>query len=514
METEPNVELTPIEYPIADGETLSIFTGAPSGPPCVRDSWAEYELFDVAEEATGVSIEWDEVPLPNSAEQLSLRVATGDLPDLVVGLEEVSGGLISAYDNGLIYDLSDYIQTCAPDYYTYTRITNDIEKDLLTDEGYELSIHVIHDGLDTFNGMCLRKDWLDELGLDIPTTYNELYEVMSAIVNAYNPKEPISLDSTLAYKHAWMSAGYGVGNYSVSSTEMLTSFYLKDGGDTVTIALLDEDYKDYISMLHSWYEAGFVTKDFVSTSNSENDILQLICGNDMAMCCISTESLATYYSNANDEDFELVPLTLISEDGTEEINHFCLNYVINDNNVAVTTNCDDLELALKWINYWYTDEGIMLMNYGVEGISYTKEADGSIAFTDVIVNNPEYPTMSVTGMLMRYNCQGKMCGIHMIYNKDAIYTEAQLNSMKVWSSCLDNAYSMPFGVSLTTEESSKITGTFNDIATYASEQLLAFVTGDSSMDEWDRFVDTIRSMGLEECVEVYQDAYDRYCQRA
>ncbi len=37
-----------------------------------------------------------------------------------------------------------------------------------------------------------------------------------------------------------------------------------------------------------------------------------------------------------------------------------------------------------------------------------------------------------------------------------------------------------------------------------------FVTGPKRLDEWDAFVEHIQSMGLDEILETYQAAYERY----
>lgn len=503
-----------IAYPIAEGDLeFSIFMGYPGGPPCVRESWTEYELFAEAEKDTGVKLDWHEVSMFESADQLQLLVAAGDLTDLVTGVQQLSGGLVGAYDNDLIYDLHDMIETEAPDYYYLTRITNNLEKDLLTDEGYELAVSVIHDGLDAFDGLALRQDWLDEQGLEAPTTYEELEKVLEAFTNNYDLTQPVFMDSNLSFQSAWLAAGYGVGNYDVSAPSTSTAFYLKDGSEEVTIALVEDGYKDYITMLADWYGKGYINSDFVSSNYTDTDKQNFLCNDQMGLFWTSADQMATYYSNAVDPDFSLATLGPISEDGTMDMNHYCKNFVINFNCLCISTNCSEPEKALNWINYWYTDKGIMMMNYGMEGQTYNLE-DGKIVFTDLILNNPDYPDMNANGMLMRFNCQGKICGVHNILDKDAIYTPEQIAACDFWGACLDNAYTLPYGVTLTTEESAAVTATFNEITTYASTAILSFVTGNRDLSEWDAFVQEIKDMGIEDCISVYQDAYDRYLARS
>ena len=63
---------------------------------------------------------------------------------------------------------------------------------------------------------------------------------------------------------------------------------------------------------------------------------------------------------------------------------------------------------------------------------------------------------------------------------------------------------------MTTEESDEFYAKYTDIGTYAQTELLRFVVGEDSMDQWDDFVETCKSMGIDQCVEIYQGAYDRY----
>ncbi len=513
-EAPPAYEKQSIEYPIADGDLeLSIYMAYPGGPPCVRASWEEYELFAEAEMDTGVKLDWHQVTMFETADQLQLLVAADDLTDLVTSVSSLSGGFVGAYDNDLIYDLHDMIETEAPDYYYLTRITNDLEKDLMTDEGYELAVSVIHDGLDAFDGLVLRQDWLDEQGLTAPTTYEELDNVLAAFTSNYGLTQPVFIDDNLSYQSAWLAAGYGVGNYDVGSPAPSTAFYLKDGSDQVTLALVEDGYKEYIAMLADWYDKGYINSDFVSQNYTDTDKQNFLCNDQMGLCWTSADQMATYYSNAADEDFALTTLGPISKDGSMDMNHYCKNFVINSmGNICISTKCDEPELALNWINYWYTEKGIMMMNYGMEGQTYNM-VDGKMEFTELITNNPDYPDMNANGMLMRFNCQGKICGVHNILDKDNIYTPEQIAACDFWGACLDNAYTLPYGVSLTTDETASISATFNEIATYASTELLGFVTGSKAMDQWDAFVEEIKAMGIEDCIATYQTAYDRYLER-
>ena len=68
-------------------------------------------------------------------------------------------------------------------------------------------------------------------------------------------------------------------------------------------------------------------------------------------------------------------------------------------------------------------------------------------------------------------------------------------------------------ISMTAEESEAFSGHYADIQTYLNEMLPSFIIGAVSMDQWDSFLDNIYAMGIEECLQIQQDALTRYYAR-
>ena len=75
----------------------------------------------------------------------------------------------------------------------------------------------------------------------------------------------------------------------------------------------------------------------------------------------------------------------------------------------------------------------------------------------------------------------------------------------------DHAYQWPVGATLTDEESTDfMSAGSGDLVTYIQEQIIMFCTGDRPMSEWDSYIETLNSLGLQECIAIYQGCYDRY----
>ena len=91
------------------------------------------------------------------------------------------------------------------------------------------------------------------------------------------------------------------------------------------------------------------------------------------------------------------------------------------------------------------------------------------------------------------------------------YTPKQAECVATWSESEgDGAYVYPMNVSLTTEESDAFNSAYNYIATYVASETLGFITGTVPLSEFDSFRDTIESMGIQDLIDIYQDALDRY----
>ena len=81
--------------------------------------------------------------------------------------------------------------------------------------------------------------------------------------------------------------------------------------------------------------------------------------------------------------------------------------------------------------------------------------------------------------------------------------------VNIWASNNDCAFNIPFYVQLNAEETERYNELSGDLATYVSENHLAFITGAKSFDEFDSFIAQCKNLGAEEIVSLYQTAWDR-----
>lgn len=496
---------TVITYPLSDGEHLSIWCAKPGGPPIVRDSWSELEIFQKAEEHLGVTMDWTEVDMFAMESQFNLMIAAGDYTDIISGVvQNYSTGVVGAYEDGVVIDIADLVYDNMPNYWNLVHADSEKEKYVTTEDGQELAIYVVNDQPLTERGLLIRSDWLDTVGMDIPETFDELEDVLTAFKNEYNCSNPLYVGETGLTIPA-LTAGYGIEYYDDD-----LALYVGDDNQLVC-SYMTEDYRDYVEMFSRWIKAGLVNGDMLLNSESVNmnDTQTYICNENTGAFHTSANQLSTYYTYSSNKDFDVTPINVVVRNaGDDTINHFgSYEPVQSGQTVSISTDCANPALALRWIDYWYSEEGTMYMTYGIEDYTYTVADDGTVTFTDMIVNNTD--GMSPEGMIMKYNCQGKICGVMMQKALWAYYSDKQKEVMDFWSTQVEYDRSIPSYVTLTTEESTAYNGIVSDITAYAESELTKFLFGDRDISEWDAFTAELEAMGINDAIAIYQGAYDR-----
>ena len=175
---------------------------------------------------------------------------------------------------------------------------------------------------------------------------------------------------------------------------------------------------------------------------------------------------------------------------------------------SVTTSCQSPETAVSYINWFFTEEGRIKCNYGIEGVTYQLDQSGTPVYTDLIVNNPDGLSQMQAQWLY---CCFQTPFVQDEHRNDSLYSdEIQKTASSIWlSNCTDDK---KYYGSLTTEKAEIYNTYANDLETYAGEQLLRFVLNQDPLNEesWDAFLAKLQDMHAEEMVELKQNAYDRY----
>ncbi len=510
---EEKGEFTPAsaELPLADNASLTYFCELPGYMSMFNvNSYDDINAFQYAEEITGIDVKFTIVNSESYATNFQLMVASGDILDMVAGASDQYTSTSAMIEDGVALDLMEY-QDLLPNYFYALDYYSDYWVAALNQEGQMPEAITMADDYSVSAGLQTRADWLDKLGMDAPVTYDDLYEVLSAFKTEFGADHALLLTGDIVITESSIVGGLGSVGYSVDSSN---NMWVEDG--VVKNGFLDDGFKEYMEMLAKWYSEGLIAADFATESSdpfASNADAYIQGGNAGVWSSQSDNMDANKASGQSlDPDYDIVAITEpVREEG--EIFHFGSSRIgtaATGKNVAISEDCEDVALACSWIDFWYTEEGITLANYGVEGEGLTYDEDGNPMLSDLVLYNDEFPMISFATTYYTLACVPTVQDYDRTF---AAYSAENLAAMDLWTATSDDLYTLPAQVELTTDESSEYSSIWSDLSTYASTEVFKFVMGEYNFDDdWDSFLDQLDAMGLQDCIAIYQGAYDRYAE--
>ena len=498
-----NVDCDLESYRIADpGETidLNMFFTLNQQYANLLDDYNDNPSLQAIEEITGVHMDFVMAASSEATTQLNLMLASGDYTKIIDKfLTNYAAGGDNAIEEDIIYDLTDYLEEYAPDYYEIINTTEDVRKSTTSDTGRQAAFFNFAElQAGPRMGLFIRQDWLDELGLDTPETYEEFHDVLTEFKNNFQCAMPLLMTESGILSFDLMAAGYNVA-YSESS-----GFYQVDG--TVHYSMTEDGLLEYLTMMHTWYEEGLISSDFSSIFPMAID--EYIVAGNAGIWGSMSRMQNTWEDTLRETDenaaISAIPNAVKESGDTLHINN--TKSYVDKYGSSISTACTEEELiaAIKWNNFMYTDLGSLYCNYGIEDVSYSFDEDGVPHYTSLITDDPECSQLQ---MIFQY----LSASFNSVYQTRS--GELEIADKAAWDVNNDGAYDLPTWITMTAEESETYTPLFNDIDTYVSECILKFINGDMALSEWDAYVAKVTSMGIDQCIAIKQAAYDRYNER-
>ena len=494
-----------ISYPMEAGDALTYWCELTTTVSANYSNLGDTPFGKAWQEQTGATIEFQHPPTGQLKEQFSLIMADGNLPDLMEynWLVDYPGGPEKAIQDGVILPLNDIFEQYCPNITAYLAENPDIDKMIKTDEGHYYAFPFIRGDANLCNtiGLMLRGDWLEELGLEVPTTIDEWHTVLTAF------KE--EKGATAPYTFEYTNNQYQDANPFAYAFETNYSFYVGDDGK-VHFGAAEENFKNYLETMAQWYAEGLIDPD-IATMGNDQVSAKITNGNAGAAMGQAGSRMGTWITAArvNDPEFTLVaaPVPTLTEGERAEYG-YTENQYSGRASVAITTSCEDVERAARLMDYAYGDQGHMLFNFGVEGESY-EMVDGYPTYTDWVMNNPDgWAVSQAMSAYIRGNYNGPF--VQDIRYLEQYYTmDEQKETPQVWGDHNGKAHRLP-PVTPTAEESTELASITNELNTYRDEMILKFIFGDESLDNFDEYVQNLENMGLSRALEIQNAALERY----
>jgi putative aldouronate transport system substrate-binding protein len=494
---------------IADGLKLTLFCELDARTAATRASHNDVPGYQLAMEWTGVNIDYWHPPAGQAAEQFNLMLVSGDLADIIVwGWKNIPGGPQKAIDDGAIIPLNDLVSEYAPNIAEFLNTYPHIAQMVVTDDGVLYSVPFLRPALrpgDDWQRYSvspqLRLDWLEELGLELPTTIAEWESVLEAFKQHKPEAYPFVADQVNGVR--WFTGAFGIN----------LDFYHVDG--EVKYGAIQPEYKEYLTTMNRWYKKGLLDPDFMSTDYQRLRTLVLeeragsywgLLNRDMGGFTglararnpefKLTSAPWPYYTDGNSYNF--------TPDG-------CFEFPGGGAAIS-STNKHPVE-SMKWMDFWWSEEGLNLANFGIEGLTYNWTDDGFPQYTDLIMKNPD--GLSPVNALSSYTADGaggRFWPQDARYWRQMMALPEQYESGQRLANTGSAARTIP-PVTATDREARELASIINEIDTYRDEMLAKFIMGIEPLDKFDEYVQWMKRMGIDRAVELQQAALDRYQNR-
>lgn len=483
-----------------DGNSLTYWVAFNGAATLGVENFAELPPMQELMKRTGADIKFIHPTSGMETEQFNVMIAGGDYPDIIESnFAGYQGGPEQAIKDGVIISLNDLIEKSSPNFKKYMEEHPDFAKMAKSDNGtyYEYPAIYGDDYLQVYQGIILRKDILDKLGIEKPETVDEWTAMLKSFKDN-GIETPLTITQNDAY--AFIQA-YGVTK----------GLYVDDG--KIKYGHIEPGYKKGIQMLADWYKAGYIDKNFAS-ADSQSIKTAMLNGSSAAAFGMTGGAIGGWLGAMENKDdtYDLTAAKYpVVNKGETPFYGQRVNPIVTSTGAAITTACKNTELAAKVLDYAYSDDGVLLFNFGIEGVSYNM-VDGYPTYTELVTKDAQGRSM---GDMIAYYARPNGIGASI---RDKRYMEQfaarpqQKESIEIWSQTKAKEHLMP-PVLLSEEENAKVNAIKSDLDSYVSSEELKFITGVRSMDEFDSYVDTIKGMGVDKYIEAYQAAYDRYIRR-
>ncbi|MCG8480767.1 MAG: extracellular solute-binding protein [Spirochaetales bacterium] len=459
-------------------------------------------VWSEVEERVGIDLEWDMISTEIKDEQFSLIMASGDLPDIISYYEGRGGyAAINRFgEEGAFLPLQDLIEEHAPNLERILLDDPEIRRTITAQDGNIYYVPMIA-AINAARGWFIRYDWLESLGLDAPTTTDELYDVLVAFRDDDPNGNGEQDEVPLIFRRRGDDAFYNIRALAYAFDADM-DWVVRDG--RVVFGPSEPQYGDYLAYIQRLYGEGLIDREVLTrTGNPRTELFSDDRAGAIHDWFASTANLNDTLGGEID-GFELRHFSPPVGTVDEPYTRIQMSTVRNDGAWAISATNPDPVAAIRFFDFIYSDEGTRLMNFGVAGVHHELEG-GVPTYTELITDNPD--GMGMHESLVTGGMQWKI-GMrqHIDYERqfaNAVAFEARQDYM-------DNYIVEEFPVlNFTAEDRDTITDIQSQIRSYVLENTSRMMVGARSVDELPRFVEELEELGLSRLTAIYQAAYDR-----
>lgn len=496
-----NVEVNKEGFPIVDEEIELTLMAPGTG----MEEWKDMETMKAYEDMTNIHFKYVTPPLSDFQTKLNLAFASEDIGDIIygAGTDNLTPAMEVDYgEQGVLLPLEDLIEEHAPNLKKLLEERPDIKKSITTIDGHIYSLPMVSEETTAswYTGpLWYNGQWLDALDVkELPKTTDEFYELLTRFKeedpNGNGKADEIPLlDVKMNSARPWLLGAFGIKEWGIEEN---------DG--KVRYSPMESEYKEYLAYMNKLFEEKLLDPETFSQSDEQKKAK----GQDNKVG-VFPDWFSFFTTGEKEEEADNNPMfhPLTSHVSDEAV--IPRNTGFTRGAFSISKNNPNPEASIRWIDYFYSQEGWEFINMGPEGFLWTwaDEEGGTRELLDVpeeFESSEDYrgsltPDYGITTPSLRGSIEGKE---QTDFEK---FIESETNDK------IEPFAEVPFPlVYLTSKEQKEVNTIEIDLKSYVEQMEAKFITGVEPLSNWDNYVETIEKMNIDKYIEIYQKAYDRW----
>lgn len=507
------------------------------GQSALSAGYDDLEVLNDLQENVGIHINWETMS-DSLSEQVNIRITGGQLPDAFQGVGFSNYDLARYGDDGTFLDLTPYLtpdimpNLCAIlESHPEIRAAVTMEDggiyglpsgEQMTTAGIGADMEDAYSIFSVPQYSMINKAWLDDLGLEVPTSLDELHDVLKAFkdndmsAKYYGNAAGSTIPMTTGFDEwCWgqniFYSGFGFTNWP---NDVCNDLHLKSDG-TVEFVCVTDAYRDCLTYFHDWYAEGLMDTEMFSQSDS-----QLIAKCQQGYVGVSAwwyiEELMGEYA----DDYVFLP-PLSGPKGTKYEGTCDVTIrpgsPISSGQLCITNKCQSPINLLKFYDQWYDGETVMQLQYGPKGVFFTEQEEGTGMWLSITDEEARAKYGKSAGELRNlYEVYGPKLILAEYYNSVFYMEDRAIERLTdldtFWMPFVQDTTFYPVDCVFTGMEMETIDWHKSDFETSVREQEGLWIKeGGPTDEEWEAYKKRLsEKCGMDDLLETYQNAYDRY----
>lgn len=524
---ESTVKVAKEGFPIIK-EKLELSMFAPGNAKSTYDKMAMMTSYA---NQTGLSFSYTTPPASDLQTKLNLAFASGDLADVIFG-SQITRTSELEYGGNALLALEDYIDGgYAPNLKKILDAHPDVRKSITTPDGHIYSLPSLgykynmedkdfakkpqlSKGSLWYNG-----EWLEKLNMKEPKTADEFYDMLVKFrdtdLNGNGKKDEIPLSTSsadtdkLQSLRPWMLNAFGIHTQDVQVDE----------NGKVSYGAEDENYRAYLEFMEKLYSEKLLDQEVFSQSDDQKK-----AKGSKNQLGAYVDWFSFFTSNKSQTDAQKDPMAYPLSSKESPKAFMDVTDGIQTGAFSVSSNCASPEAAIRWVDYFYSDEGSRFLNIGPDesegGYWHNEKNDKGeevkVYNKGIDVDKSEEMRESVTPDYGQIVPKVLSESVVIVADKN---DPIERDAFGKWVDGQSKEKVGPYEkvgfptLYLSKEEQDKLGKTLKtDLISYVQQMEAKFITGKEKLNDesWNKYQETLKKIGSEKYVEVMQDAYDNW----